>query len=377
MKVQQIQLKQDQKEEIKSFKSLKKELKSFFSIHGYSSILETDSIVKKTICLSCIIAFFATCMYYVCLNIQGFLAYDVVTQIKVKESDVILFPAITICAQDLVDRKTIIPKTIADLIECQFESSNCSLNDFEHIKIYQGQFDTDINCYKFNGGRNKTNHQIPLLSSKQFGQKSGLYVKFNLDNGPNQFIYYHVDDNYVRTIYTDLEHLVQPSRFAYVNIKKTINKQLPEPYGRCKEDISSETSHLVKKILEQNSTYRKAYCYNLCFNEYASFRNISKDVSVMHSFDFQGNCSKHCPLECTSNIFETSESIFEHKNSSKNFVHLNFKYSHNRYTEITQSIKTTEADFVSNTGGVLGLFLDFTFLSIYRFILNVLDFVFF
>ncbi len=34
---------------------------------------------------------------------------------------------------------------------------------------------------------NKTNHQIPLLSSKQFGQKSGLYVKFNLDNGPNQY----------------------------------------------------------------------------------------------------------------------------------------------------------------------------------------------
>lgn len=43
------------------------------------------------------------------------------------------------------------------------------------------------------------------------------------------------------------------------------------------------------------------------------------------------------------------------------------------YWEISQTIKTTSADLISNTGGVLGLFLELSFTSSYRFINFLFD----
>ena len=39
-----------------------------------------------------------------------------------------------------------------------------------------------------------------------------------------------------------------------------------------------------------------------------------------------------------------------------------------KYTEMKQVVKTTESDLVSNTGGVLGLFLDISFFHVYSFL---------
>ena len=54
---------------------------------------------------------------------------------------------------------------------------------------------------------------------------------------------------------------------------------------------------------------------------------------------------------------------------------MNFYYTERKYTEISQMVKVTGADFVSNTGGVLGLFLELSFLSVYRFVIYVLAMV--
>ena len=54
---------------------------------------------------------------------------------------------------------------------------------------------------------------------------------------------------------------------------------------------------------------------------------------------------------------------------------LNFYYSDRKYTDITQSVKVTLADFISNNGGILGLFLELSFFSAYRFILFIFDFI--
>ncbi len=164
-------------------------------------------------------------------------------------------------------------------------------------------------------------------------------------------------------------------------IRKTIDIKIPEPYSQCisSENINSQTSDLVMQILEQNITYRQATCYELCYNKYLSDHALANNLSTLDvyytlTFDFKGNCSRACPLECRSTSFEVSQT--ESLNLNRGFIKMNFFYSSRKFTEISQAIKTTEADFISNTGGVLGLFLDLTFLTFYRIIFFLYDVTF-
>ena len=65
-----------------------------------------------------------------------------------------------------------------------------------------------------------------------------------------------------------------------------------------------------------------------------------------------------------------SEGITYFDEQAANFVWINFFYNDNQYTELTQSVKTTVADLVSNIGGLLGLFLELSFMSAYRLVIN-------
>jgi hypothetical protein len=88
-------------------------------------------------------------------------------------------------------------------------------------------------------------------------------------------------------------------------------------------------------------------------------------------FDFKGNCSEIYPLECDSAYFE----ILKDEEPDKQQT-ISFYYTDRKYTVISQTIKTSGADMVSKIGGVLGLFLDFTFLLVYRSLINVFNNVF-
>ena len=182
----------------------------------------------------------------------------------------------------------------------------------------------------------------------------------------------------MRPTFSELTHYVSPVRLALIGIQKTIDTKLPEPYSPCKRGINPESSHLVKQILDQNLTYRKVYCYDLCLNEYASKLNISKkDTYNMLEFNYESNCSQYCPLECETKIFEITESTIPFTTftniSPAHSFELNFHFSNNKFTELTQIVKMYQADLVSNTGGVLGLFLELNFVSAYRFLIYIID----
>jgi hypothetical protein len=93
-------------------------------------------------------------------------------------------------------------------------------------------------------------------------------------------------------------------------------------------------------------------------------------------FNYPGNCSEICPVECFSNIFEVSEAVYNYDDHGSHFVWINFFYIDNQYIELNQTVKTTVADLVSKTGGLLGLFLKTNFMSAFRVFINFLDFLF-
>jgi hypothetical protein len=182
----------------------------------------------------------------------------------------------------------------------------------------------------------------------------------------------------VRPIYTELNRFMYPVGIAFIQIKKTIDIKLPAPYSSCERVISAARSHLVKQILEQHLTYRKVYCYDLCISEYASQRNISKyDAYWKINFNYTGNCSRFCPCECETTIFDISETNLPLlvDSSVRSVYEVNFHFLNNKYTELTQVVKTTEADLISSTGGVLGLFLDLSFYQAFCFLGYILDLV--
>jgi hypothetical protein len=160
----------------------------------------------------------------------------------------------------------------------------------------------------------------------------------------------------------------------YIGIKKTVDTKLPKPYNECLQNINIATSTLVKQILEQSITYRKINCYDFCIHEYASKNNLPIRLVYNNThFSYETECSQSCPSECTSitYVFDQNEIVYE--NSS--YLKVNFHFVDQKYTELTQIVKTSQADLISNTGGVLGLFLELNFLSVYRFLIYIFDLI--
>ncbi len=364
-----------------SFKDVKTELRGLLSPSGYSKILETNNYFKKTFWLISMIALCYGGIFYVISSVQDYQGYEVVTKIQVIDADKLTFPAVTFCVLQIEFREHFGVRVkkqtnFSDVfIECLFETynNNCSINDFEYNPIYFVPFASFFPCYSFNTKRNKS------YSVNRVGIYTGLVVSLNLST--TEQIYYHVGDNNVRPVFTEFNNIIQKKedgKFVSIEMKKTVDIKLPIPYTSCSERINSETSHLVKRILYQNIAYRQKNCFDLCFNiyltEYALTNNLTKAVAYLKlEFDYIGNCSHVCPLECSSTSFE----IFGcESRSNLNVLLMNFYYSEQKYTEITQIEKTTMADLVSNAGGVLGLFLELSFLSICRWIIYVFNIIF-
>jgi len=341
---------------------MKKDIKAFLTVNGFLRVLNTKSAFKNVFCLFYVVILLIACLFYITMSFLNFYQYDVVTQIKTKEVETLTFPAITLCLvvynytvnlnQQPYFTEQFGTRLLSEiLLTCNFEDKECSIGDFEHFTVYfqYEAIESHLNCYKFNGGKNASKHHTEILKSRQFGGFSGLILQIHMSK--RDFMFYHIGENHIQPRFSELTKTVQSGKNVFVAIKKTIDIKLPEPYSRCKDDINPTTSHLVKEILAQNITYRKTHCYYICLRKYASARNITLRDAYKMRFDYPGNCSQYCPL----------------------FLWINFFYNDNHYTEITQSIKTTVADLVSNNGGLLGLFLDLNFMSSIRMITDAFN----
>ena len=369
-------------ESINSWKDLTNELIAIFSLNGSSKLLGTNNLFRKFFWLICMAGLTYGGVYYVISNVQSYQAFEVVTQIEVKYQDKMTFPAITFCVlqMDFGDYFTATIDHQANFsqvfVACMFETwtNGCNPDDFEYTPIYSVAFDLLYQCYKFNSGKKKQ-----IFTGSRVGIYSGLVIEFNVSI--SEQIYYFVGDNNVEPIFTELNNIVQKKedgKFVSIEIKKTVDNKLPEPFSDCTEKINSETSDLVKQITEKNITYRQKNCYDLCFNKYlddfAATYQVNKGMAyLLVDFDYSGNCSGKCPLECDTTSFE----IFRTESrSSLNILLMNFYYSDHKYTEIMQIEKTSMADLISNAGGVLGLFLELSFFTLYRLINAFFDIIF-
>lgn len=311
---------------------------------------------------------------------------SVITQIQVIDDETSTFPAITFCLREYSqsDDRSYISLDLKQVFrKCQFEvpQNNCNFDDFEYVPIYDPAYGEHANCYKFNGGKNASMHERELYSSSFIGYDSGLYFWFNLSKSHS--IFYYVGANRVQPEITELNSIADSNKGergnnVYVGIKKTVDIKLPQPFTRCQINIDSNSSVLVKQIFANNVTYRQTNCYNLCYRDFleSNARSRNKTYREIYdelSFDYSGSCAHKCPLECQSVYYELHKS--ERRRSASGELFMNFYLLDRKLIEISQAEKTTLADFVSNTGGVLGLFFEVTFISVHRLVLCICDFI--
>ena len=88
-----------------------------------------------------------------------------------------------------------------------------------------------LNCYKFNGGKNASNHQVEILQSTKFRAFSGLILQLNMSR--RSFFFFHIGDNNVQPLFTELMKTITPGNNIYIAIKRIINAK-----GSTKESES-------------------------------------------------------------------------------------------------------------------------------------------
>ena len=131
-------------------------------------------------------------------------------------------------------------------------------------------------------------------------------------------------------------------------------------------------------------------CHDLCYQKHLESQATSRNISLLEAFqdnDFNVNynCVHLCPLECDSIFFNMprverilSDHDFDYYTKrylnksdgyeKENILIIKIQYKGMSYVHMSQTAKMTNTDLISNIGGVLGVFLELSFFSVYRMI---------
>ncbi len=319
-------------------------------------------------------------VFYVVSNIQAYLDYEVVTQIKVVNVNQLTFPAITFCFTHMDYYGLHLGATLVSqanlsevLLWCFFEEehNNCSIDKFEYIPVDTGPFyNTFYHCFRFNGGKKEN-----VLTSSRIGIWSGLIIALNMSTTTQT--YFHISGNSETTSWTDLKNIVEKKevgKFVTVEMKQTVDTKLPQPYSKCDDNITADTSEFTGQIINiLNNTYSQKQCYEICYskyiNKYIADNNLDPRVAYQNlKFDYIGNCSNVCPLECNTTTFDF---IRSESRSKPDVLIMNFFYSDRKYLQISQIPKASMCELISNI--ILGLLFELSIFTIYKLLSCILE----
>ncbi len=341
---------------------------------------------------------------YVYLNVRDYLNYDTITsiyQINEQESE---FPTVSFCSPNEYNLEI-------KLNSFWFNSSNL-INEWQnHLESYNDT--SQGKCFRFNSGLNMLNQTIPYKKLRVSGRDVGLIIYFysntSLEYG-ELIVSIHNHTQIPKTIYNKGIWISAGSVNSFI-VNRIYDQKLEHPYNDCYKNVSLSDSQFNKTIIEfilsRNRIYTQKECVSLCrnfiFNETNSCKcylneldeeiykkcyvgntnSKSQACVVQFQADFNHElCMRYCPSECDSFSYDislTTQSIIAYGNISLNstfaeflnyanltrtFYGIRVYYEDLRYTWINQQAKIELFGLVSNVGGILGLFLGFSFVSL-------------
>lgn len=214
------------------------------------------------------------------------------------------------------------------LINCRFNNSKCTKNDFEE------NFVSGIgNCYKFNSGKNAAKNNSKILRTTIPGQKNGLMLELFTGYLSEEYdpirtggiqIFIHNSSNIPFVEFDSIS--LSTGRETDIWLSQQQISKLASPYSNCVDDVfsfDSYDSYLYRKCIRLFNRYQQKTCLLLCFHEYVrqecgcyssdAFNtsinqacNFSLNSCVFdayarfHQTDQSTKCSDYCPIECHS-----------------------------------------------------------------------------
>jgi len=340
-------------------------------------------------------------IHYVILNILDYLKYETTTSIQTIYEQEPDFPTISFCNRFDKDFEL-------NISELWFDSLNLIREWKNQIEQYNDDYCGK--CYRFNSGLNWTNQSIEIKKSKRIGSDDGLwltlYTNTIYDYGELKLFIHNYTEN-PKNIYRK-GSIISSGTNNYFLVKRTSDQKLESPFNECFKDINKFPFNktIIDYLNKTNRKYSQIECFNLCFNLHYNQTNpcnfflTSLDEEPYFSYGnnnscfekFSKNfkqfdkCSQFCPLECDQYSYEINlnsnkiigtgkinkisndyDSILHefqtYENVSKTYYKINVYYEDLKYTLISQQPKIELFGLISNLGGILGLFIGFSFIS--------------
>jgi len=368
--------------------------------YGLPKIFKSKRLFLKLFWLVFFILGSIASIYFTIQSINNYLKYEVIPQISKISQDPMPFPTITFCPPNPALFEN---KSINDLFK--FDSYGWKI--YTNLDNYLERFSTLEygDCFHFNSGRNMSGHSIPIL--KQIGQEKQYCVtisfnKLNISNNGPIKIWINdysslpfLNEQKLRSQDTSILNIIHE-----IQLTKTIETKLSLPYNPCykEEEEEEESSGLKwnKTIINfmklNNIKYNQKYCFKLCPLIETNNRcnctknNTSLSIDVYkdcysnecykkYVLDFEKiqteKCKDYCPLECDSityalTLVPRQDLNNKLNNSTLNYAHVDIFYRELKYTKFSEIPKIEVFSFISEIGGILGLFIGCSFVSLFE-----------
>jgi len=353
-------------------------------------------------------------IYYVILNILDYLKYDTITSIQTIYESESEFPTISICSHFESTMDVTVLYFWFNNIEQSFGSDLRAYDDSSYGK-----------CFRFNSDK-------IIKYSLKSGYDDGLILNFYLNTSSDYgdlYISIHNHTKMPETIYNK-GYFISSGCKNYFSIKRIKDEKLEQPYNDCYKDVSQSNFNqtIINYLKSKNYAYNQKDCISLCKN--LKYNETSKCGCYLDSLDDEifikcykinstiakcidkfltsfntkiiNECqSNYCPLECDSFEYDiglyqqsilTSGKISKfyndsihtgftndfktYENVSKTFFSINVYYEDLKYTLISQQPKIELFGLISNLGGILGLFIGFSFISLLEIIETIAELIY-
>jgi hypothetical protein len=289
------------------------------------------------------------------------------------------------------------------LVKCSFNYFECDTGNF--TEIYDNYYGK---CFRMN----------PITQNFKTGLLYGLNLILNVwfDESLEFFnenigAIIRINNRTIKYAESELDIPLSPGFETSILLDRKVEKRLKKPYSKCELEADSDDyydSEFVTILKNNGIKYSLKYCVSLCYQKYlvsncnctdieeiSFFENVDTCKSalevnhmlkVYNKFidDYYRECLLQCPIECDKNEFiftQTYSKMFSVRNNLKllNFfknktitpetirnslVKLKINYNSFSYTKMTESPAKNVVSLVSDIGGIMGLFLGMSLLSI-------------
>ena len=368
------------------------DLLSESTVYGLSQFFLRKQIFFKLFWLVFLLTGSIVSVYFIWDSINAYLDYEVITKIESKYEQPMLFPTISFCPYSMNYFDT---KPLNSIIrECWFNlDRSCQINPnnyFEKFNSFRGD------CFRFNSGKNMSDQTIPFLYSTIGGKDDSFFLKFVENSGLQLWIHevslppkFGDHNNHLgNMIY------VSPRAETQLIINKLEDKKLGLPYNQCYEDyelmLFPGNRTIIDFIKSRNETYKQTNCFELCYevnylNEdpcfctKTSLGNVWQDCFDKHEKKNKSGCTynnklnffkesvltkckEFCPLECDTISYSVNFNVYTDLDETMFSVY----FESLKYTLISQIPKEKGFDLLSNVGGILGLFIGVSFVTLFE-----------